>query len=85
MTVCYVVEKIHSAGDIGQLKVWKDDWKVYTDVGKAIRDLLDEGFKDIPRQYYPRNRPNLIWHGRTSRDPKEHPTSAYVYSCEFVE
>lgn len=85
MTVCYVVEKIHSAGDIGQLKVWKDDWKVYTDVGKAIRDLLDEGFKDVSRQCYPRNRPNLIWHGRTSKKPKEHPTSAYVYSCELVE
>lgn len=85
MTVCYVVEKIHSAGDIGQLKVWKDDWKVYTDAGKAIRDLLDEGFADMPRSCYPRKRPNLIWHGATSMNQREHPTRAYVYSCEFVE
>lgn len=89
MTVCYCVEKMHSKGTFPprlMTDVWKDPLVIYRDLGKSIKSLTDDGFVEVPKDFYQYMRqPNVVWHGRKHMENGEHPVSGYVYTYEYVD
>lgn len=90
MSRCYSVEVAHVliSHEVGGLCVNKNSHEepiIYADLGQAIRSLVDRGFIEFPKDWYPTHRPNLVWHGRGSnRDENGRTMFGSIYAYKFI-